>query len=157
MTGTRVGATIAFPAKRAILDRLRGETDGGLLSGWDVDYAFNGGARERCIYGGGWRILSQDQGVAEDPGLVVLETVEIGFYFRVKASPPVDVADTDAVVDDASGIVARILSHNPKLGGDMTWMGIARGQGDYSQTNLETISVASFALQVQGYLSWRPE
>lgn len=151
-------ATSAFAVKRALLgagSRLKAEADGGLLDGWDIDYAYRGDAGSRSIYGGGWRLLEQEQAVAEGIGLVVREVVEVSLYITYKLSPKGDVEETDAVVEDVSGVVTRIFAANPNLGGDMTWLGISRGQGDYSN-DLETISRAALALRVQSYVSWVP-
>jgi len=149
-------ATSAFAVKRAIFERLRAEADGGLLAGWDVNYTFNAGAGARSMYGGGWRLLEQEEAVAEGIGLVVREVVEISLYIIVKISPRVDVSETDAVIETVSGAIVRVFARNPNLASDMTWLGIARGQGDYTDNQLETISRAAFALSAQSYLSWEP-
>lgn len=147
-------ATSAFAVKRAIFDRLRDEADGGLLQGWDVSYTFNAGAGAKSMYFGGWRLLEQEQAVAEGIGLVVREVVEVSLYIGVKISPRVDVSETDAVIEAVSGLIVQALARRPKLADDMTWLGIARGQGDYTDTQLETLSRAAFALSAESYLSW---
>jgi len=153
-------ATAAFAVKRAIFGRngrLKAEADGGLLTGWDVDYAYNAGAGERSIYGGGWRLLEQQDEVAEGLGLLLREVIEVSLYISVKISPRVDVEETDAAIEDVSGVIVRAFKARPELASQMMWLGISRGQGDYVDNSLETISRAAFALQVQTYVSWEPQ
>jgi hypothetical protein len=153
-------ATSAFAIKRAIFGkngRLKAEANGGMLSGWSVDYSFNAGAGAQSIYGGGWRLLEQQDDVAEGLGLLLREVIEVSLYISVKISPRVDVEETDAVVETVSGLIVQAFKAKPELASQMMWLGISRGQGDYVDNNLETISRAAFALRVQTELSWEPQ
>ncbi len=148
--------TNATRAKKAVIGRLKAEADGGLLRDVEVHYGYHGNVGLRSIYGGGWRILEQKDAVAEGPGILVEEIVAVSLYIRVVRRPAVDVEVTDADADDVAAVLARVFAGDPNLPGDMSWLGIASGQGDYSRTDDETISVHAYQLQVGSYLSWRP-
>ncbi len=150
------GLTNATRAKKALFGRLKAEADGGLLSDVDVNYGYHGNVGLRSIYGGGWRILDQKDAVAEQSGLLVEEIVAVSLYIRVVKRPPVDVEETDAEVDEIAAVLARIFFNDPTLPGDMSWLGIASGQGDYSRTDDETISVHGYQARIGSFLSWRP-
>ncbi len=145
--------TNATAAKRAIIDRLKAEADSGVLSGVDVDYAFNGNVGLRSIYAGGWRMTAQDA-VAEGPGLLVAEQVTVSLYVRVVARPATDVEETDAEADRIETVIGRIFRHEPQLAGGFTVLGIPSGQGDYSRTDDETVSVHALQVRVESHLAW---
>lgn len=155
---TTVGLSAAVDAKTALFDRLRAEADGGLLQGWAVDYAFNGnpapqaGAIQKQMYGGGWRTVSDD--AAGEHGLLMREVITVSLYLRVVARPPTDVATLDAMVKDAAAVIARVFHGQPRLTGDMTWLGLSTGQGDYAQSDDETTVIHAYALTVGSYLVW---
>jgi len=146
--------TNATAAKKAVIAALQAQTDPGeLLDGVAVDYAFNGNAGPVSVYGGGWR-LDQEDAVAETPGVLVREVVSVSLYVRVVARPPVDVSVTDDQADAVAGAFGAIFKATPKLAGPLTVLGVASGQGDYSRTDDETISVHAYQVRVGSYLSW---
>lgn len=153
-------STIAFAAKRAILARLTDSADGGLLQGWAPSYAYNAGAGPKAIYGGGWRSLQQIDQVPEEPGLVVLDIVEVSFYCQITDGAGTLVEDLDAELETMGANMVSLFANNRALG-PMQWMSISRGQGDWNDTtspdttNGEVMARAAYAMQVQGFLTWR--
>jgi len=143
-------ATLAVAAKRALVDRLREQVPAG--DNLEVHYAWPGNAGLRCVYGGGWR-FDQDEAVAE-PGLIMEETVAVSLYVRVLARPACDVEDTDADAEAVGGLLVNTFAANPQLAGGLTYLGIASGQGDYSRTDTETISIHAYQVRVRGFLVW---
>jgi len=156
MTSPIVALSAATQAKAALFARLRAEAEGGLLAGWSVDYSYNGNAGAQAIYGGGWRVLSREDIIAEQRGLVVQEQIEVFLYIRYKVTPAASVEDTDAQCDAAALTIAQVMFNQPKIAGGMTWLGISTAQGDYSQTGLETISTHGYAVRIDAYSTWRP-
>ena len=149
--------TNANLAKKAVIDALKAATvPAGLLDGVDVDYAFNGNAAALSVYGGGWR-FEQADAVAEGPGILVAELVSVSLYVRAKQGPPsVDVEETDGQADDVLTAIGRVFKAAPKLAGPLTVVGVASGQGDYSRTDDETISIQALQVQVRSQLTWGP-
>lgn len=146
--------TNATLAKKAVIDLLKAAAvPAGLLDGVDVHYAFHGDVGFKSIYGGGWR-LQQENAVAEAPGVLVRELVSFSLYVRVVARPPVDVEVTDADADAVGGAIGAIFKANPKPAGPFSIVGLVSGQGDYSCTGDETISVHGYQVQVASNLSW---
>jgi len=146
--------TNATLAKKAVVDLLKAATvPAGLLDGVEVHYAYHGNVGLKSVYGGGWR-LQQENAVAEAPGVLVQELVSFSLYVRVVTRPPVDVEDTDADADSIGGAIGAIFKSNPKPAGPFSIVGLASGQGDYSRTDDETISVHAYQVQVASNLSW---
>lgn len=146
--------TNAYAAKTALFNLLTTYAQPAQpLDGIDVDYAYNPHGGTECIYGGGVRFEQRDA-VAEAPGIVVSEEALISVYIRVAETPPGDVADTDARCAVIGGIIGGILRANPTLGTNHSLIGIARGQGDYTQTDDETISVLAYQIRVVMNLSY---
>lgn len=147
------GITLATVAKKAMIRRLMQEAEGGLLAGVDVRYAYHKDIGLRGIYGGGWRI-EQEDAVAEQPGVLIVETVRLALYVRVVARPAGDVEDTDADAIAIGDLLVRALKADPGLAGDMKWLGIASGFGDYQQTDDETISTHAYQVRVSAHLAY---
>jgi hypothetical protein len=139
--------TNAYTAKKALFDRLIAlSATGQPLDGINVSYAWPSIPGNECIYGGGVRFEQRD-GVAEAPGIMVSEEALVSVYIRVMVSPPDDVAVTDARAAEIGDEVAALLRTEPQLAGNRL-LGIARGQGDYTQTDDETISILSYQVRV---------
>jgi hypothetical protein len=149
--------TNANLAKKAIIAALKAAAGpAGLLDGVSVDYAYNGNVGALSVYGGGWRILEQIDAVAEGPGVLVAELVSVSLYVRALARPAVDVEETDDQADAVLTAIGTVFKAAPKLAGPLTVVGVASGQGDYSRTDEETISIQALQVQVRSNLSWGP-
>jgi len=146
-------ATNATAALQAVIERLRGEADGGLLQGVGVGYEASPELGTSSVYAGG-DDFEQDPAVAEQWGLMQLETVTVNLYIQVLASPPVERIITDQECSRIADVITRIFFGQPKLAGEMTWIGLVSGRGDYSQSDLTTQSIRSLRMRVQSYLSW---
>lgn len=139
--------TNAYTAKKALFDRLTQlSATGQPLAGITVSYAWPSIPGIECIYGGGVRFEQRDA-VAEAPGVMVSEEALISVYIRVMNSPPVDVSVTDTRAEVIGSELAALLRVEPQLAGSLL-LGIARGQGDYTQTDDETISILSYQVRV---------
>lgn len=140
-------------ACRAVMDRLASEADGGLLAGVDVSYGF-ADLGLRSVYGGSAR-FDQESAVAEQNGVLNIERIIYTIYVRCVRRPACDVRETDDDAVAIKSVIARILANEPKLAGDMTWLGVTNGYRDYSRNDQETVSVHSLDLVIEAYLSWR--
>lgn len=130
-----------FAAKRALFTLLAANSGPAqALDGIQVAYDFPGNVGMRCIYGGGIR-FDHDDDVAEAPGMLVRETVLVSAYIRIVASPAGEVADTDTTAAQVGAAILALVKANPKHAGPLTWVGVRSGQGDYQQTDDETISI----------------
>lgn len=139
--------TNAYAAKKALFDRITQlAATGQPLDGITVAYAWPNRPGVECIYGGGVRFEQRDA-VAEAPGVMVSEEALVSIYIRVMASPPEDVSITDARAEAIGNEVTALLRTEPQLAGGLL-LGIARGQGDYTQTDDETISILSYQVRV---------
>lgn len=147
------GLTNAVDAKTAVVDRLKAEADGGLLDGVSVDYGYNPQAGLESVYGGGWR-MEQENTIAEQPGAAMYEVDTFSLYIRVVHRPPVDVKVTDDRGAAIAATIGRIFRNDPNLGGGLSWVGVARGQGDYSQTDDETTSIHAYQVSVSSFVAW---
>lgn len=146
--------TNATAAKRAAINVLKAQTGAGqLLDGIDVKYAYRGQVGPQCVYGGGWRMEGEDA-VAEGPGVLVRELVTVSLYVRILKRPAVDVEDTDVIADGVATAIGTVFKANPKLGGPLTVVGIGGGQGDYSTTDDETISIHAYQVRIQSFVTW---
>lgn len=147
--------TYAYTAKAAIIDRLQARTAiGQPLEGLQVTYAYPGGDIDlECVYGGGIRFEQRDA-VAEAPGVLVAEEVSVTLYIRVVSRPPGPVEDTDTRAAEIGTQIATLLRTEPHLAGGNAVIGIARGQGDYQQTDDETMSVLAYQIRVNTHLSY---
>jgi hypothetical protein len=134
-----------YVARRALIDALIAKTGVGQpLEGIQVEYSAPGNFGELCIYGGGLR-FDHIPTVAEQ-NVMVDETASVGLYLRAVARSPMVVRDTDTLVEGMAGQVTAVLAASPNLGGGLAWQGISGGQGDYSVTDDEVVSI--LALQV---------
>jgi len=148
-------ATNAVAALQAVIERLRDEADGGLLQGVGVGYEWTTELGASSVYAGG-DDFEQESAVAEQAGLLQLETATVNLYIQVLRSPPTERIETDLECSRIADLIARIFFEQPKLAGEMTWIGIVSGRGDYSQSDATTQSIRSLRMRVQSYLSWRP-
>lgn len=140
--------TYAYTAKAALIDRLTAYAQPAQpLDGIQVAYAYPGTIDLECIYGGGVRFEHRDA-VAEAPGVMVSEESLISLYIRVMQSPAGDVRTTDTRAQQIGATIASLLRAEPQLAGGNAVLGIARGQGDYSQTDDETISILAYQIRV---------
>lgn len=146
--------TYAYTAKAAIIARLAQESvPAGLLDGVQIAYAYPGTISSKCIYGGGVRFEHNDQ-VAESPGVMVAEETMVNIYIRVTMAPAGDVKDTDIQALAIGTVIAALFRSEPNMAGGHSVLGIARGQGDYTQTDDETISILGYQLRVQTNISY---
>lgn len=147
--------TYAYTAKAALFDRLQARTlVGQPLEGLQVEYAYPGNNVElECVYGGGIRFEQRDA-VAEAPGILVAEDVLVSVYIRVVSRPPGPVEDTDTRCAAIGAALGTLLRSEPKLAGGNAVVGIARGQGDYSSTDDETMSILSYQVRVATNISY---
>jgi hypothetical protein len=140
--------TYAFTAKGALFDALTAYTAPAQpLDGIQVEYAYPGSIATECIYGGGVRFEHRDV-VAEAPGVMIAEESLVSIYIRVVQTPVGDVRDTDNRALEIGQAIAQLLRSQPTLAGGNAVMGIARGQGDYTQTDDETISILAYQIRV---------
>jgi hypothetical protein len=146
--------TRAIEAKMALFDRLEEETQAGRIL-YDADnpiqtkYEWPGGeAQLRCVYGGGYR-FSQDDAVAER-GVLVQEVALVSVYIRVCNRPATPVAETDFACSEIVRKIGKTLKRNPELqpGLGLMWSALRTGQGDYSRTDQETISIVSLQVEI---------
>lgn len=137
--------TNAYAAKKALFDLLDANNGPSqVLDGVQVAYAYPArDVEEKCVYGGGVRFDHEDD-VAESPGVLVRETALVGVYVRVVTRPALSVAETDTAAAAIGAAVLGLVKANPKLAGALTWVGVRSGQGDYSQTDDETIAVLAY-------------
>lgn len=146
--------TYAFTAKAALFDRIEQLSQTGQpLEGIQVAYAFPGQPGTECIYGGGVRFEQRDA-VAEAPGVMVAEETLVSVYIRVTHTPPVDVIVTDTRCAEIGAALGLMLRQQPQLAGGNAVLGIARGQGDYTQTDDETISILGYQVRCSTHLSY---
>ncbi len=146
--------TYAYTAKAALFDALTAYTGPAQpLDGIQVEYAYPGTISTECIYGGGVRFEHRDA-VAEAPGVMIAEEAMVSLYIRVTMTPAGDVRETDARALEIGQTVAALLRAQPTLAGGQSVLGIARGQGDYSQTDDETISILSYQIRVTTNFSY---
>lgn len=141
--------TTVYDTKRALFDTLAAYTGTGQpLAGVQVSYAWPGTSVDlECIYGGGVR-FDQIDAIAEHPGVLVQEIASLSLYIRVVQRPTGPVSDADARAAEIGAAVGAILRANPALAGGGTSLGIASGQGDYSQTPDETTAILSYQVRV---------
>ena len=129
-----------YVARRALIDALAAKTAVGQpLEGIQVEYSVPGQFTSLCIYAGGLR-FTHDQTVAEQ-NVLVDETATVSLYLRALAHTPATVRDTDTTVETMAASVTAVLAAAPNLGGGLAWQGITGGQGDYSVTDDEVISI----------------
>jgi hypothetical protein len=139
--------TNAYTAKKALFDRLiQLSATGQPLDGITVSYGWPNTPGIECIYGGGVRFEQRDA-VAEAPGILVSEEALVSVYIRVMKSPPVDVSVTDARAADIGDTLTALLRIEPQLAGGLL-LSIARGTGDYTQSDDETISILAYQIRV---------
>lgn len=147
-------STNAYVAKKALFD-LWDANNGPAqaLAGVQVAYAFPAAPDMKCIYGGGITFEHSDAS-AETPGILVRESVLVSAYIRVVARPVGEVADTDAVAAQIGGAMLGLVKANPKLAGPLTWVGVRGGQGDYQQTDDETISILGYQFRFLAHFQY---
>lgn len=146
--------TYAYTAKGALFDRLTAyAAPSQPLDGIQVAYAYPGTIDTECIYGGGVRFEQRDV-VAEAPGVMVAEDATVSVYIRVTQTPPGDVRDTDIRAAQIGATIAQLLRQEPQLAGGNAVVSIARGQGDYTQTDDETISILAYQIRVTTTFSY---
>jgi hypothetical protein len=151
-------STRMFEAKRALFDAMRAQTGVGQpLEGIQVAYSWPGrDVMPVCIYGGGMRMVQdQTQGGVAEFRVVILETVAIGVYVRVLRKDTM-IADVEAVDVDCEAIadkISNILTAQPKLAGNLTWLGFEAGTADYGETADGPEAILGLQVQVQALLT----
>lgn len=147
--------TLAYTAKAALFDRLIARTlPAQPLEGLQVSYAYPGSNIDlECIYGGGVRFEQRDA-VAEAPGVLIAEETLVTLYIRVVSRPPGPVEDTDTRAAEIGAQVGVLLRTEPHLAGGNAVVGLARGQGDYHQTDDETMTILTYQVRIQNHLSY---
>lgn len=126
-------STMLYAAKRALFDLLAANTDvGEPFEGIQIAYSYPvRDPTRKMIYFGGARLVHTDE--AEEQGLVGSETVSLGVYFRVMR-PDADVRAAETDVEVLADALTALMEVNPKLGGTLTWLGVASGNADYAET-----------------------
>ena len=159
--------TAAIRAKKALIDLLKVQAvpgAGGTLAalattyGWGqvtVAYGWTGGeVGPACVYGGSWRFDAADE-VAEGPGVLIAEVITVQLYVRTLARPPVDVEVVDVQAEALGNAVAGVCLANPQMAGQLTYLGIDGGLGDYSANGTETVAVHQYSVSYRSHLTWR--
>jgi hypothetical protein len=120
------------------------------LDGWQVTDSYPiAGITFKCIYLGGYRFIHTDE--AGEVNLVGSEIVTIGVYFRaVRPDGTVKAARNDTLA--AADAVCALFNADPDMGGNMTWMGVSQGSGDYSETPSGPEAVLSLQVMVGAVL-----
>lgn len=120
------------------------------LEGWQVADSYpTAGTTFKCIYLGGYRFVHADE--AGEVNVVGSEVVTIGMYFRaLRPDATVKAARNDTLA--AADAVCALFSADPDLGGNMTWMGVSQGSGDYSETPSGPEAVLSMQVMVGAVL-----
>lgn len=144
----------AYRAKTALIDLLRSFTHpGDYLDGVTVSYSWKTDLGNRCVYGG-WVSGSHQPEVAENPGLLVREDSTVNLYVKAVDSPPTDVETTDMAVEGIIAGIGALLKANPKVGGGFSWTGISSFNGDYSESDDHTESIAVLRVGFSTQLSY---
>lgn len=103
----------------------------------------------KCIYLGGYRFVHTDE--AGEQNLVGSEVVTIGLYFRsVRSDADVKAARNDTLA--MADAVCALFNADPDMGGNMTWMGVSQGSGDYSNSPDGPEAVLSLQVMVGAVL-----
>ena len=143
---------MAYAAKRAVFAELATRAMPGMqLDGTQVSYEYP--ARDvtrKVIYGGGVRLVHTD--AAGEWGLVATEVVTVGVYIRV-LRPDADVRACEIDVEALADTVCAMFAAQPSLGGNMTWLGVTSGQGDYSRTDDGAEAILSLQVLVGAVLT----
>jgi hypothetical protein len=152
MPGTVTGI---YSAKGAFFDRLafiKATTSvfNGVTIAYDEPPA---DAELSCIYGGGVRF--QQENPFDNYGLLITEDSSFGVYIRYIDRPPTSVRETDAKVAALATKLIEVMIDNADLGAGHTWRGIGRGQGDYTNTDDETISRLALEVKIGSQFSMR--
>lgn len=140
-------ATLAYDAKKALFDELKAQSATGMaLEGVQVSYSYPGRDAGRVlVYGGGVRFAHED--LAEEMNSVGYETITVGVYVRA-LRPGETVAQADDEVEAVANSIVKVFSDKPQIAGNMTWIGIASGNADYSETPDGPESVLSLQVSV---------
>lgn len=117
-----------------------------------VEYAFGPEMGAKCIYGGGWRSI-QDDDVGER-GVLVQEIATLAMYVQVITRPPQSVRATEAEAKRIASAMVAIFKTNLHPGGPLTWLGITAAQGDYANTGSETKVVQGFQVRFGSHFTW---
>lgn len=138
-------------ARRALFAAMAAQTGVGQpLDGVQVAYAYPGrDVTHKLIYLGGYRFVHTDE--AAELETVGSEIVTIGVYFR-SLRPGEDVETCEEDCEDMADAVTALFAANPDLGGNMTWIGVSQGSGDYSQTPDGPEAVLSLQVSVGAIL-----
>jgi hypothetical protein len=153
-----MGATNAYAAKRAIIDRLAAlaASGGGPLAGVQVAYSWPGKNAEMvCVYLG--RVTFEhpaDEELADGPDSLPKEVATIGLHISVAQSPPSDdgVRDTDIQAEEIGDAIGDLLMREPRLAGGHSIARIAAGEGDYIPTDDQARSVLTLRITVESYV-----
>lgn len=157
--------TNAYAAKRAVIAALKvaASTPGTALNKYSatVLYAFNGAtAGNVCVYGGG---VVFDQPGDDDVydgarNRITLETATVGIHIRVKQPPAPDVDDggieaTDVIAEEIGEWLGDWLAKHPDVGGGHSVARVISGQGDYSPTEQDAVSILSYRIQIESQIA----
>lgn len=147
-------ATGIYSAKAAFFDKLLFLQTQGSFTGVTISYDEPPpDAYMLCIYGGGVRFKQDDP--LDNYGIMVVEDSSFGVYLRAMTRPATSVRDTDGLVANLATQLVSVLIENSDFGGGHSWRGIGRGQGDYVNTDDETISILSLEMKVGSTFSYR--
>lgn len=165
-------ATNGYVAKGALFDKLKAAADpggGGLLDvlvaanpEWgnrcNVAYAMDGEMGSLAIYGGGFS-FTQDDAVAETPGVLVGETVTQLVYIRAQTRIGVtgtirDVQWLDDIIRQVANTMVKVIKQSPVLLNGVAVIGSRGGSGDYSTNDDEKVSLMSYQFTVASLFGW---
>jgi hypothetical protein len=146
-----VKATRAYEAKRALFDELKTRVASGQFpSDMQIAYSYPGRDRMRVVvYGGGVSFSHTDE--AEEVNLVGSEVIMVGVYIRA-LRPGETVEDADREVESYADAIVKVFTDQPYIAGNMTWIGVSKGNADYSETPDGPESVMSLQVSIGAIL-----
>jgi len=160
--------SIGQPAKKALIALLRAQAVPGaggafdllaVAHGWPqvtVKYGWTGGeVGGVCIYGGGWEYVQEDA-VAEGPGQVVHEEVDLAMTVRVQSRSERDLEVVDEWAQAVDNALGGVLLANPKLAGSLSFLGVTAGFGGFVATDDETVVHHGHTVRIGGLHGWSP-
>jgi hypothetical protein len=143
-------STMAYAAKRALFDELKVQSAHGMaLDGVDVSYDYPPNPGRSIIYGGGVRFMHTDE--AGEWNTVGSEVITIGVYVRVMKTD-MTVREVEVELERIADTICEVFTDKPYIAGNMTWIGIAQGSGDYSRPPEGAEGVLSLQVMVGSVL-----
>lgn len=144
-------STMAYAAKRAFFDELKSRVGTVQFpNDMQVCYSYPGRDRMRVvIYGGGMSFMHDD--LAEEINAVGSEVITVGVYIRA-LRPGETVEDADREVESYADAIVKVFTDQPQIAGNLTWIGVSKGNADYSETPDGPESILSLQVQIGAIL-----